>query len=85
MAELAPRLSLEGILFMDEKFYREKVAPHFFYIKPDELWKWKMNVLTAMRNEYQEKYQPYILRGLEAEHEKVRQMAQLVCNELSLL
>jgi epoxyqueuosine reductase len=84
VAELAPRLSLEGILSLDEQFYREKVASHFFYIKPDELWKWKMNALNSMRNDYQEKFRPYILKALEDGHEKVREMARLVCNELSL-
>jgi epoxyqueuosine reductase len=82
--ELAPKLSLEGILSLDEQFYREKVARHFFYIGPDELWKWKMNALNAMRNAYKEQYRPYIRRALEDGHEKVREMARLVCTELSL-
>lgn len=82
--ELASKLTLENILTMDEEYYRNNVQYRYFYISPDELWKWKVNALNCMRNNYQESYGPYILAAAKSEHEKIREMAALICSELSL-
>lgn len=82
LAELAPRLTPEGIMEMDDDFYRDKVQPKFFYLKPDELWKWKVNALTYMGNNYQESYRAYINAACGHDHEKIREMARLVNREL---
>lgn len=82
VAELSPRLSPEKVLTMEEDFYKEKIQPKFFYLRPDELWKWKVNVLCYMRDNYQESYQPYLLAARDNENEKVREMACAVCKEL---
>ncbi len=81
LSELSPSLTPESILKMEENFYRERVQPKFFYLSPDELWKWKVNVLNFMRNNYQEKYKPYILAACENENDKIRGMAQLICRD----
>lgn len=82
LAELAPRLTPEAVLGMEDDFYRENIQPRFFYLKPDELWKWKVNALNFMRNNYKESYKPYILAAREDENAKIRGMAGEICREL---
>jgi epoxyqueuosine reductase len=82
LAELSDALTPEKILDMEESFYREKVQPKFFYLSPDELWKWKADVLCFMRNNYKDSYKPYIMKACQNENEKVREMAYSICSEL---
>ena len=82
LSELALKLTPEGILSMDAELYQEKVQPKFFYLSPAELWKWKVNVLCFMHNNYQESYRPYILAACKIEDTKIREMAQSVYSEL---
>lgn len=80
--ELSEYLTPERILEMEEDYYKKNIQPRFFYLKPDELWKWKVNALCFMRNNYVESYRPYILAACENENEKIREMARSVCKEL---
>lgn len=80
--ELSHYLTPEKILEMDEDFYRSSVQPKFFYLAPDDLWKWKVDALCYMQNHYQEKYKSYILTAREDEHTKVAEMAQCICKEI---
>ncbi|EHI98696.1 hypothetical protein CDLVIII_2015 [Clostridium sp. DL-VIII] len=82
LEELASQLTPENILSMEESFYRENVQPKFFYLSPDELWKWKVNALNYMSNNYKEEYKPYIINACNSEYEKVREIALLICKEL---
>lgn len=82
LSELAPFMSPENLLNMSEELYREKVQPKFFYLSPEELWKWKVNVLCFMENNSPQLYKPYILNACDDEHEKVRQMAKSICDKL---
>lgn len=84
LSELAPALTPEKILEMDEDFYKEKIQPKFFYLTPDDLWKWKVNVLCFMRNNYKEEYRPYIIAACENENIKIREMARSICDDWSL-
>ncbi|MBU3156330.1 epoxyqueuosine reductase [Clostridium estertheticum] len=84
LAELAPELTPENILNMEEDFYREKVQPKFFYLSPEELWKWKVDVLNYMRNNYTESYKPLIINACKNKNEKICEMANSICNELCL-
>lgn len=83
LSELAPMLTPKSILEMNEDFYKENIQPKFFYLSPDELWKWKVNVLCYMRNNYQKEYEPYIIAACKNDHIKVREMAQTIRDELS--
>lgn len=80
--ELSDHLSPEKIMEMDEEYYKQKVQPKFFYLSPEELWKWKINALCNMRNNYQDSYKPYILSACEAENEKIRELAGQIKREL---
>lgn len=84
LSDLAPSLTPESILSMEEDFYREKVQPKFFYLSEEELWKWKVDVLNYMRNNYKEDYRPYIIDASNSDHEKIREMAISICSELNL-
>ncbi len=80
--ELAPQLAPESIMEMDDDFYKQKVQPKFFYLTSEELWKWKVNALCFMRNNYKESYKPYIIAACVNENEKISEMAQLIRSEL---
>lgn len=84
LSELAEELIPENILSIKEDFYIENVQPKFFYLSKEELWKWKMNVLNYMRNNYKEDYNFFIKAACNNEHEKIREMAILICNEMNL-
>ncbi|SHK12312.1 epoxyqueuosine reductase [Anaerocolumna jejuensis DSM 15929] len=79
LTELAPSLTVETIMKMDEEFYRQKVQPKFFYLTPDELWKWQVNALNYMNNNYQEHFEQIILEACGSSFEKVREMAVAIC------
>jgi epoxyqueuosine reductase len=83
LGDILPLLTPEGILALDEETYREKIQPHFFYLKPDELWKWKVNVLNFMRNNYIDAYKSQILKACADDDPKVRDMAELAASSLT--
>jgi Uncharacterized Fe-S protein len=76
LAELSSFLTPERIMEMDETVYKQFVQPKFFYLKPDELWKWKVNALCFMRNHYQKRYKSYITSACNDTNEKIRELAQ---------
>jgi epoxyqueuosine reductase len=80
--DLSPYLTPENIMEMDDTFYKKNVQPKFFYLTVDELWKWKVNVLCFMRNNYQSHYKPYVIAACKNENEKIRDMAKLIYSEL---
>lgn len=54
----APDFKLPFLLHMDKETFSAKVWPHMFYISPDDLWLWKMNVARAIGNTRDERYVP---------------------------
>lgn len=84
LADLAPLLEPERILELTEETYRERIQPKFFYLSPEQLWKWKVNVLNYMRNNYRESYRTSILRACASGNERVAGMARAVREELQL-
>ncbi|MDR3597651.1 epoxyqueuosine reductase [Clostridium sp.] len=84
LKELSYSLTPENILNMEEDFYREKIQPKFFYVSAEDLWKWKVNVLCYMRNNYKESYKTLIIGACNNENNKISEMARLICKELCL-
>lgn len=84
LEELSYSLTPENILNMKEDFYREKVHPKFFYLSAEELWKWKVDVLCYMRNNYNESYKTLIISACNNENNKINEMARSICKELCL-
>ncbi|MDL2298846.1 hypothetical protein LJC40_06855 [Synergistaceae bacterium OttesenSCG-928-D05] len=78
LAELAEQISYEKILKMDEDTMRDLFQKKFWYIGPDVIWKWKCNVLNAIRNNFEEKYRPLVESVLNDPREEVREMAKWV-------
>ncbi|QAA32882.1 epoxyqueuosine reductase [Clostridium manihotivorum] len=84
LEELALSLTPEEIMDMDEEFYRNKIQPKFFYVSPDDLWKWKVNVLNFMRNNYKDSYRPYIIQACQNENGKIVEMATSIKKDLKI-
>ncbi len=60
------------------------LAPKYWYIPPDKLWKWKLNALGAMMNGYSENYAAPIKLGCDDADENVRTFARSVCAKLGI-
>ena len=82
LKELAQALLPGNIVTMTEEFYRSRVQPKFFYLQPDELWKWKVNALCYLRNDDNDENRRLIKQACSDENEKVREMAVLIWEEL---
>ncbi len=60
LRDIALYLNPMDIMEMDESYYIENIQPKFFYLSPEELWKWKANTLIHMGENYTDKYEKYI-------------------------
>ncbi|MDD5169802.1 MAG: 4Fe-4S double cluster binding domain-containing protein, partial [Syntrophales bacterium] len=66
---------LTALLHMDRAFFESRIWPHMFYMSPDNLWKWKMNVARAMGNSRDERYIADLVRAFdESGDERTRGM-----------
>jgi epoxyqueuosine reductase len=54
---------LRALLHMDIDYFKNRVWPHMFYMSPNNLWKWKMNVARAMGNSRDDSYLPDLIRA----------------------
>jgi epoxyqueuosine reductase len=71
----AKNFDLVALLHMDQDLFMKNVWPNMFYMPPDDLWKWKMNVARAMGNSRDERYLPELVRAFsEASDERTRGM-----------
>jgi epoxyqueuosine reductase len=52
----AKNFELKKLLHMDRKYFESKVWPHMFYMGPETIWKWKMNVARVMGNSMDHRY-----------------------------
>ncbi|MFH1033419.1 MAG: 4Fe-4S double cluster binding domain-containing protein [Pseudomonadota bacterium] len=75
VAAKAPDFELPKLLAMDIPYFEQKIWPHMFYMKTEELWRWKMNVARVMGNTRDEAYAPDLARALAREpDERARAM-----------
>ncbi|HVN95218.1 MAG TPA: 4Fe-4S double cluster binding domain-containing protein [Syntrophorhabdaceae bacterium] len=81
---LVPSMRPEKIMEASYEEIRRTLAPKFWYIREEHLWKWKLNALTVMMNGYEEKYHSPIKLGLEDTDERVRAFARTVCSSLGI-
>ncbi len=84
LAELSQHISLEKILEMDYPFLEEVLQLKFWYIEREDVWKWKVNAINAMVNNYKEHYKKSIDAACNDKNLKVREMAEWAIEELSL-
>lgn len=76
--ELSHKISLTQIIDMDLSTTKELLGGQFWYIAEERLWKWKVNALNAMKNEYKAEYLPWIEKAGNDPAEQVRSMATWV-------
>ena len=75
VAAKANDFEITTLLHMDRGFFESRIWPHMFYLSPDDLWKWKMNVARVMGNSRDECYVPDLVRAWhETGDERVRGM-----------
>lgn len=84
LKELSRQISLEKILKMDYDFLEQVMQPKFWYIDKKDVWKWKVNAINVMVNNYQEQYKDSIYAACNDSHEKVREMARWAIGKLNL-
>jgi epoxyqueuosine reductase len=71
----AKNFELTALLHMDRDYFTSKVWPHMFYMSPDDIWKWKMNVARVMGNSRDDRFIPDLVRAFEENNdERVRGM-----------
>jgi epoxyqueuosine reductase len=76
LEELSASISLEKIVTMDYAYLREMIAPKFWYIEIEDLWKWKRNALAAMRNTGHKDYEAALAAALQDDDERIRNLAK---------
>lgn len=81
---LAPAMRPENIMKMSYSELEDSLVPKYWYIKSKNLWKWKLNALTAMMNAYSDKYEDAIKLGLNDPNESVRDFSRNVCVKVGI-
>jgi epoxyqueuosine reductase len=81
---LAPSMRPEKIMEMSYDEIGRTLGPKYWYIKPENLWKWKLNALTVMIDGYSEKYEAPIKLGLKDPNETVRDFSRGACSKLGI-
>ena len=84
LEELSEHISLEKIIKMDYEFLESVMQPKFWYIPKEDVWKWKVDAINAMVNNYKEQYKESIYEACKDSHEKVREMAEWAINKLDI-
>jgi len=56
VAAKAEHFDLPRLLHMDRDYFAAHIWPHMFYMPPDDIWRWKMNVARVMGNSTDAKY-----------------------------
>jgi len=71
----AADFDLVKLLRMDTEYFTAKIWPHMFYMSPDDMWRWKMNVARVMGNTLDQKYVSELIQAFkENDDERVRGM-----------
>jgi epoxyqueuosine reductase len=75
VAGKAPDFDLTHLLHMDKAYFEQKIWPHMFYMRSNDLWRWQMNAARAMGNSRNPSYIEDLNRALnENPDERVRIM-----------
>ncbi|MDR3218427.1 MAG: hypothetical protein LBU22_05510 [Dysgonamonadaceae bacterium] len=85
LADIQQFLSPVQIINLSYEEIENYLTPKFFYIKKESLWRWKLNAINMMVNEYKEEYMAPIQHALEDKYEIVREMARRALEKISML
>ncbi|MDR2633084.1 MAG: epoxyqueuosine reductase [Treponema sp.] len=75
LEDLASWLLPEQLLSLDYEDIRKRLSEKFFYIQEGSLWRWKLNAINALVNDFQEAAVPALLKAQEDSCELVREKA----------
>lgn len=84
LSEFSQYMSPEKIMAMDYDEIARTLGVKYWYISAENLWKWKLNALTVMQNNFSDKYSESIKLGLTDTSEIVRDFAGRVCEKLHI-
>lgn len=84
LMEMAPFITPDKVLEMSEDHYRNFFQPMFWYISPNELWRWKSHALRAMVNSGDPAFHPLIRQRVEDPDDRIRATALWGCAKLGL-
>jgi epoxyqueuosine reductase len=76
LSNLERFLSPATILELSYEEIENHLSRKFFYIKKENLWRWKLNAINAMANNYKESYEIHFKNALGDKYEIVREKAQ---------
>ncbi|GHS85005.1 Fe-S oxidoreductase [Synergistales bacterium] len=76
LEDLSPFLSPEKILAATYEEIERVLSRKFFYINKESLWRWKLNAINAMVNDYRNVFAPLIENALRDEYPIVRERAK---------
>jgi epoxyqueuosine reductase len=58
----------------------EILMPQFFYLQKPDLWKWKINALNALANDWKDNYADAVHVACDDPDERVRDKARYILN-----
>jgi epoxyqueuosine reductase len=76
-------LSPVTILNITYEDIEKNLSSKFFYIKKENLWRWKLNAINARVNNYKDGYGIYIKNALDDKYEIVREKAQWALEKIT--
>jgi len=82
LSEIAQHMNPERIMSMSYEEIASTLSK-YWYISQNSLWKWKLNALAFMMNNYEESHKEYIELGLKDTDKRVRAFAKKTLNGLS--
>ena len=65
VVEKAKDFELPKLLHMTREYFESKIWPHMFYMGPETIWKWKMNVARVMGNSMDKTYLPDLVKAYD--------------------
>lgn len=80
--ELSKHLSLVQIVKADYEYLKRVIQPAFWYIPAEKCWKFKINALNVMLNDYSPEYLPVIQEACQDQEKPVRKMAAWILEQI---
>ena len=82
LKEITEYMSPEKIMIMDYEEIERKLSNKYWYINPKYLWKWKINALIFMSNNFVEDYRDPINSGIYDKNKRVRNFAKRISKKI---
>jgi epoxyqueuosine reductase len=83
LSSLSDFLLPETILESSYEDIEKNLTAKFFYIKKESIWRWKLNAINALVNNYKAGYDTLIRRSLEDRHDIVRRKAEWALDKIA--